>query len=105
MNKLFDIYKYETAKIVHDCINSNLPLSFSYFNKSCEVYNCSTRTSVNPYNLYKQLYRTNKLQKSIKYQGVKIWNFISQTIQKLPKAFVKIKLKSFLLQSYNATNF
>ena len=48
-------------------------LSFSdYFNKSCDVSNCLTRTSVNPYNWYKPIYRTNRMQRSIKYQGVKI---------------------------------
>ena len=68
MLKLFDLYKYETSKIVHDYMNSNLPLSFSnYFNKSREVSNHSTRTSVNPYNLYKPLYRTNRMQRSIKH--------------------------------------
>ena len=66
--KLFDLYKYETAKIAHDYMNSNLPLSFSdYFNKLCEMSNRSTRTSVNPYILYKPLYRTNRMQRSIKY--------------------------------------
>ena len=54
--KVFDLYKFETAKLVHDYMNSKLPLSFSdYFNKSCDVSNRSTRTSVNPYNLYKHI--------------------------------------------------
>ena len=54
-------------------MNSKLPLSFSdYFNISCGVSNRSTRTSVNPYNLSKPLYHTNRMQRSIKYQGVKI---------------------------------
>ena len=54
-------------------MNSKLPLSFSdHFNKSCYVSNRSTRTSVNLYSLSKPLYRTNRMQRSIKYQGVKI---------------------------------
>ena len=54
--KLLDLYKFETAKLVHDCMNSKFSLSFSdYFNKSCDVSNHSTRTLVNPYNLYKPL--------------------------------------------------
>ena len=36
------------------------------------------------------------MQRSIKYQGVKIWNFLPQSIQKLPKTSFKIKLKWFL---------
>ena len=79
--KFFRLYKFETAKLVHDYINSKLPLSFSrYFNKLCDVSNRLTITSVNQYNLYKPLYRTNRMQKSIKFQGVKIWNSILQTI-------------------------
>ena len=104
--KLLDLYKFKTAKLVHDYINSKLPLSFSnYFNKSCDVSKCPTRTLVNPYNLYKSLYRNNRMQRSIKHQGIKIWNSIPQTMQKLPKTSFKIKLKSFLLQSYISTNF
>ena len=104
--KLLDLYKFKTAKLVHDYMNRKLPLSFSgYFNKSCDVSNCSTRTSENPYNLYKPLFHNNRMQRSIKYQDVKIWNSLPQSIEKLPKTSFKIKLKSFLLQSYNSTNF
>ena len=104
--KLLDLYKFENAKLVHVYMNRKLPLSFSgYFNKSCNVSNCLTRTFENPYNLYKPLYHNNRMEKSIKYQGVKIWNSLPQTIQKLSKTSFKIKLKSFLLHSYNSTNF
>ena len=89
--KLLDLYKFETAKLVHDYMNSKLSFSFSdYFNKSCDVSNRSTRTSVNPYNLYKPLYRNNRMQKSIKYQGIKIWNSVPQTIQKFPKVLSRL---------------
>ena len=66
--KLPDLYtcKFETVKLVHDYMNSKLPLSFSdYFNKSCYVSNRSARTLVNPYNLSKLLYRTNRMQRSV----------------------------------------
>ena len=66
--KILDLYIFETSKLVHDYMNRKLPLSFSdYFNKSCDVSNCSTRTSKNWYNLYKPLYHNNRMQKSIKY--------------------------------------
>ena len=72
MLKLLDSYKLETAKLVRDYMNRKLPSSFScYFNKSSKVSNCSTRTSENPYNLYKPLFHNNRIQRSIKYQGVK----------------------------------
>ena len=104
--KLLDLYKFETAKLFHDYMNRKFPPSFSgYFNKSCNESNCSKRTLENPYNLYKPLFHNNRMQRSIEYQGVKIWNSLPQTIQKVPKTSFKIKLKSFLLQSYNSTNF
>ena len=66
--KLFDLYKFETAKLVHGYINSKLSLSFSdYYKKSFDVSNRSTRTLINPYKLYKTLFRTNRMQRSIKY--------------------------------------
>ena len=66
--KLLDLYKFKTAKLVHDYMNRKLPPSFSgYFNKSCDVSNYSTRTSENPYNLYKPLFHNNRMQRSIKY--------------------------------------
>ena len=105
MLKLFDLYNFETAKLVHDYMSSNLLLSVSnYFKKSCDVSNRSTRTSINSYNLYKPLYRTNRIQRSTNYQGVKIWNFIPKTIQKPSKTSFNIKLKLFLLKSYNSIN-
>ena len=47
------------------------------------------------------IFRTNKLQRSIRYQGVKIWNSIPSDIQKLLKRHFIRKLKSHLLQTYN----
>ena len=99
MLKLLDLYKFETAKLVHDYMNSKLPLSFSdYFNESCDVSNRSASTSVNPYNLYKPLYRNNRLQRSIKYQGVKIWNGVHSTNNsKTSKNFFQDKIKIFFV--------
>ena len=54
IQKFLDLYKLETAELVHDYVNNKLPLSFSdYCKKSYDVFNRSTRISVIPYNLYK----------------------------------------------------
>ena len=45
-------------------------------------------------------YKSNRIQRSIKYQGVKVWNSIPVEIQNLPKSRFKIKLKSHLMQAY-----
>ena len=70
--KLLDLYKFETAKLVHDYMNRKLPPSFSgYFNKLCDVSNCSTRTSKNLYNLYKSLFHNNRMQEVLNIKVLK----------------------------------
>ena len=57
-------------------------------------------SSFNPNNLYIPCYKTNRIQRSIKYQGVKVKNSIPIEIQNLSKSRFKIKLKSQLMQDY-----
>ena len=88
--KLLDLYKFKIAELVYIYINSKLPFFFShYFKKACDVSNRSTRSLVNPHNLYKSLYCTERMQRNIKYHGIKIRNFILQTIQKLSNTFFR----------------
>ena len=47
--------------------------------------------------LYIPCYRTNKLQRCIKYQGIKIWNSIPQKIRVLSYNRLKIQYRNFLL--------
>ena len=48
IQKFLDLYKLETAELVHDYVNNKLLLSFSdFFKKSYDVFNRSTRISVN----------------------------------------------------------
>ena len=75
--------------------------SFSnFFTKVGQVNTCTTRSSSNPNNLYIPCHKTYRIQQSIKYQGVKVWNSIPVGIQNLPKSRFKIKLKSHLMQAY-----
>ena len=79
-----DLLKYEIAKFVHCNITNKTPNSFrNYFCKTTEHSSRVTRQSSNNLNLYIPRYRTNKLQRSIKYQGVKIWISIPQKIRVL----------------------
>ena len=81
-------------------MNNTLPQSFSnFFTKVGQVNTRPTRSS-NLNNLYIPCYKTNRIQRSIKYQGVKVWNSIPVEIQNLPKSRFKIKLKSHLMQAY-----
>ena len=77
-----DLLKYEIAKFVHCNITNKTPNSFRYyFCKTAEYSSRVTRQSSDYSNLYIPRYRTNKLQRCIKYQGVKIWNSIPQKIR------------------------
>ena len=76
--KLQNLYKHEVAKIVFRFSRDNLPPTLQHlFAKTSETFFCCTRSSTNIYNLYIPRYTTTRLQKSIKYQGVKIWDKIS----------------------------
>jgi len=54
----------------------------------------STRLSSNKFNVYLPRYKTNKLLISFRYQGVKIWNSISDHLRQI---FLLIYLKNILL--------
>jgi len=70
--KLEDIYKHEIAKLMHKCAHKNTPESFtSFFTFVNTIHTRSTRLASNKFNLYLPRYKTNKLQRSFKYQGVK----------------------------------
>ena len=91
--KLPDLSKLETAKFVYGFMHNTLPQSFSdFFDKVSEISGRTTRTSGNRHSLYIPRYDTNRLQRSIKYQGVKIWNTIPLQIQNLPFSSLKKKL-------------
>ena len=101
--KLSDLYKFEIAKLVHDFLHDKLPSSsvFSHlFQKSLQISHRFIRSSSNKNKLHIPLYRTNRLQRSIRYQGVSVWNSIPMEIQNLPKHSFKVKLKEYLLQLY-----
>ena len=98
--KLQDLYKHEVAKIVFRFSRDNLlPTLQHLFSKTSEISFRNTRSSTNVYNLYIPRYTTTRLQKSIKYQGVKVWNKISPNLKKSNKNFNRC-YKKFLIDSY-----
>ena len=82
--------------------NSQLPLTFvNYFLKIPQIHLRSIHFSDKNF-LYLPRYSTNRLQKSIKFRGVKIWNEISFHIKTnccSLKNFA-LKYKQYILQSY-----
>ena len=87
--KINDLYKLETAKFMHQFSDKSLPASFEkYFTRTTFVHCHSTRTSErNDYFL--PHFSTSRLQRSIRFSGVKIWNSI-------PCKFKNLSLKKFI---------
>ena len=70
-----DLFKFEVAKFVYGSLNNKTTNSFrKYFCKTNDRSSRVTRQSSDCNNLNIPRYRTNKLERCIKYQGVRIWN-------------------------------
>ena len=84
-----DLYKLETAKFMHQFSDKSLPASFEkYFTRTTFVHCHSTQTSErNDYFL--PHFSTSRLQRSIRFSEVKIWNSI-------PCKFKNLSLKNFI---------
>ena len=101
--KLNDLFKMEVAKIVHPHFTNNLPSKlFKFFTLTKNISSRATRATESSRNtLYIPQYSTIRLQRCIKYQGVKIWNNIPREIQNSSARLFKNKYKKYLLQNYN----
>ena len=91
--KLPYLYKLEIGKFVNAHFQNRIPLNISnYFTLMSNISLRTTKTiQNNKNNLYTPRYHTARLQKLIKYQGVKIWNNIPSEIQNTsPKFFKKV---------------
>ena len=99
--KINDLYKLETAKFMHQFSDKSLPASFEkYFTCTTFVHCHSTRTSEhNDYFL--PHFSTSRLQRSIRFSGVKIWNSIPCKFKNLfLKKFIS-EYKLHLINQYN----
>ena len=102
--KIPELCEHEVAKLVFYHYHQRLPplLSNLYIKTNLVFQKCtrSSSTANNPI-LYISLYKTTRLQKSIRYQGVKIWNKIPPSI-KTKQSFKSFKVlyKNYLLNMY-----
>ena len=95
--KLNDLYLYEVAKLTHMHTHKKLPTNLStFFAPVKAIHTRSTRLASSKLNLYLPRYKSQKLQKSFKYQGVKIWNSVPQDLKQLPFNRFKTKYKKHL---------
>ena len=79
---LNNLLSQETAKFMYKFIHKQLPVQFdNYFDDVHAIHKRSTRTSQMKNQLYIPRFRTNRLQRSIKYREVKVWNDIPKEIK------------------------
>ena len=102
--KIPELYKHEVTKLIFHHYHQRLPpLLSNLYIKTNQVSQKCTRSSSTANNptLYIPLYKTTRLQKSIRYQGVKIWNKIPTSI-KTKQSFksFKVSYKNYLLNMY-----
>ena len=77
------LFKFEIAIFVFKWNRNSVPIFFSnFFKKTSDLSKTLTRQSSKSSNLYIPRYRSNRLQRSIKYQGVKVWNSIPENIKR-----------------------
>ena len=75
-----------------------LPPSFLNYSNRAHLISQRSSTSTTTHRdlLYIPLFRIKKMQRSIKYQGVKIWNSIPAEIKTMSPVSFKKKIKSSL---------
>ena len=83
--KLNDLYFYEVAKLMHKHKQKILPMALStFFAPVKAIHTRSTRLASSELNLQLHRYKSQKLQKNVQYQGVKVWNSVLQDMKQLP---------------------
>ena len=106
ISKFTGLYKIEVSKLVYNLVHRprHLPNNFSkYFEKSCKISQRSTRSTTQESDLlYIPRLRSNRLQNSVRYQCVKIWNSIPHSIRLLSPISFKVKLKNVFVESYES---
>ena len=99
--KLDDMIKLQSALFVHRHFNKKLPTNLqNYFTNVKTSHSIATRRQACGLNYYIPRYRSSKLQRSIKYKGVKIWNSTPLEIRKFNLKKFKKSLKDLYLKSY-----
>ena len=98
--KIDDLYKLELSKFMHRFFKKALPKYFETFYTEFRFSNThNTRSSSQ--RLMLPYYSTNRAQKSIKFQGAKLWNSLPNSMKQLSyRKFIK-EHKRWTFQNYN----
>ena len=97
---LHNLHKFEIAKFIHNQINRRLSPNLNNYFTLAKFSHCrQTRTTASS-NLINPLYKTKRMQQSLKYSGTKIWNSIPNNTKDLSfRKFLK-ESKEILLNSF-----
>ena len=96
--KITDMYKFELAKLMHQYSRNSLLSNISTFlQKVSSIHNRNTRTHSQNM-LYLPKFSTLRTQKSIKYQGTKIWNSFPIDLRNQPLHEFKTIFKNQLIE-------
>ena len=100
--KLDDLYTLEIAKLMYQFTQNKFPDTFDhYFTYSSDVSKHYTRHVSQEDHIFLNRFATSRIQHTIKYIGVKIWNNIPKEIKKLSYTKFILSYKKFLLSKYN----
>ena len=99
--KLNDIHKLEIAKFMYKFSKKSLPFTFNNYYKNIKIcHDHDTRQSAQK-DYFLTLHKTSRLQRSIKFLGIKVWNSIPTSIRnKSFKNFIS-NYKLYLIRNYN----
>ena len=98
--KLNDLYKIELSKFVYSYISKYTPKYFNDYFIEFKNANVHNARSSSRRNLILPLYATNRVQKSIKFQGAKLWNSLPFSLkQSSRRKFLKTH-KELIFQNY-----
>ena len=97
---LDDLFTYEMAALMFKYRSNNVPYNLSqYFTLTSDIHKLNTRSCFSD-TYYLPRFKTNKLQDSIKFTGVTVWNKIPNEIKNCSLNVFLKKLKIFILDIY-----
>ena len=102
--KINELFKFEIAKLIHQHSHNLLPSGISsLFTDLSTIHSRQTRSQTQK-SLYSPKFSTQRCQRSIKFQGTKIWNSFSPEFKILSFRKFKSKFKNQLIATYHVVN-
>ena len=102
--KINELFKFEIAKLMHQHSHNLLPPGISsLFTVLSTIHSRQTRSQTQK-SLYLPKFSTQRCQRSIKFQGTKIWNSFSPEFKILSFRKFKSKFKNLLIATHHVVN-